>query len=286
MRRRQKAPEAETSLRLLTHKDLHEVEILLAQRSVENLFLSAKIADFDIDRRRLGKLHGFERNGRLTAVCLDAGTIFPAGFDEEAIPAFVQAIGPVRQATSILGPCVSALGLYLGLKEQWPGAWGAVSNIRQRQPLMLLEHPPTIDGDDRLRLLTTRDYDSYLAASVHMYTEEIGSSPYKYGNGYQRFVRDRLKQADAYGICEGGEVIFKADLGPKLGDHAQLQGVWVHPELRGTGLSVPALASMLRMAMRRHPRISLYVNDFNKPAIHAYERLGFRKVGALATVHY
>ena len=43
---------------------------------------------------------------------------------------------------------------------------------------------------------------------------------------------------------------------------------------------------MLRLAMERYPVISLYVNDFNAPAIASYERLGFVEVGALATVHY
>lgn len=275
-----------TGLRPLGPDDLHDVEALLAERPIENLFLASKIAQFGIDRRRVGRLHGFERDGRLTAVCLDGGTIFPAGFDPDAVPAFVRAIGPVRQATSILGPCMTALGVYVGLVERWPGGWRQVSNVRQRQPLMLLDRPPVVDGDERVRLLTTRDFDSYLAASVHMYTEEIGSSPFKYGSGYERFVKERLKQDDAYGIVVDGEVVFKADLGPKLDGHTQLQGVWVHPELRGRGLSVPALASMMRQVMERFPLVSLYVNDFNTPAIRAYERLGFVTVGALATVHY
>lgn len=273
-------------LRPLGPDDLHEVEALLAQRPVENLFLAAKISQYGIDRRRVGKIHGFERDGRLTAVCLDGGTIFPAGFDPDAVPAFVRALGPSRTAASILGPSMTALGLYVGLIERWPGAWGKVSNVRQRQPLMVLDSPPANDGDERVRLLSTREYESYLAASVHMYTEEIGSSPFKYGGGYERYVKERLHQGDAYGIVEGGEVVFKADLGPKLGNQAQLQGVWVHPHRRGEGLSVPALASMLRLVMERYGLVSLYVNDFNTPAIRAYERLGFRTVGALATVHY
>lgn len=275
-----------TGLRPLGPDDIHDLEVLLDQRPVENLFLAAKIAQYGIDRRRVGKIHGFERDGVLTAACLDGGTIFPAGFDAEAIPAFVAAIGPVRSAASVLGPSMTALGLYLGLKERWPGAWGRISNVRQRQPLMALEHPPARDGDPRVRLLTMAEYGSYLDASVHMYTEEIGSSPFKYGTGYERFVRDRLRQGDAYGIVEDGEVIFKADLGPRMPGHAQLQGVWVHPARRGEGLSVPALAEMLRQVMPRFPLISLYVNDFNTAAIRAYVRLGFTTVGSLSTVHY
>jgi len=179
------------------------------------------------------------------------------------------------------------LGLHVGLSERWPGSWGNVVNVRRRQPLMLLRDDPAPEPDARVRVLTTRDYTSYLDASVHMYTDEIGSSPFKYGGGYEKFVMERLRRGDAYGVVDrSGRVIFKADLGPQLGRQAQLQGVWVAPELRGSGLSVPALSGMLRLARRRFPSISLYVNDFNIPAIRAYERLGFAEVGALATVHY
>lgn len=275
-----------TRLRLLGPEDRAEVEALLAQRPVENLFLAAKVGLFGVDRRRLGKLHGFERDGALTAVCLNAGTVFPTGKDPDAIPSFVEAIGPVRRASSILGPSMAALGLFIGLAERWPGAWGSYVNVRNKQPLMVLQGSPTVEPDPRVRQLTMREFDSYLAASVHMYTEEIGSSPYKYGPGYETFVAERLKNRDAWGIVENSEVIFKADLGPKLGNHAQLQGVWVHPDHRGTGLSVPGLAGMLKDVTRTHNVVSLYVNEFNTPAIRSYEHLGFEHVGTLSTVHY
>jgi ribosomal protein S18 acetylase RimI-like enzyme len=273
-------------LRALGGADRHEALSFLAESPIENLFLASKIAAYGIDRRRLGNIHAFERDGRITSLLLDGGTVFVAGFDPEALPAFVGQLGPVRRCSSILGPSVSVLGLYVGLSERWKGSWGNVSNIRKRQPLMLLEQPPEAEADPRVRQLTRDDYTSYLDASVHMYTEEIGSSPFKYGSGYERFVMQRLVDRDAYGIVEDGKVIFKADLGPKLGRQAQLQGVWVDPALRGTGLSVPALSGMLRLAMVRYPQMSLYVNDFNAPAIRAYERLGFAEIGALATVHY
>ena len=273
-------------LRLLGPEDRAAVDTLLAQRPIETLFLAAKVALFGVDRRRLGKLHGFERDGVLTAVCLNGGTVFPAGLDPDAIPMFVDAIGPLRRASSILGPSMAALGLFVGLGERWPGGWGSYANVRRTQPLMVRRGAPDFEADPRVRLLTMRDFDSYLAASVHMYTEEIGSSPYKYGPGYESFVAERLKNKDAWGIVEKSEVIFKADLGPKLRDHAQLQGVWVHPDHRGKGLSVPALSGMLREVSKTHNVVSLYVNDFNTPAIRSYEHLGFEHVGSLSTIHY
>lgn len=274
-------------VRALTGANRDEALEFLAQSPVENLFLAAKVAAYGIDRRRLGNVFAFDRGGEIVSLMLDGGTVFVAGFDPGALPAFVGQLGPVRRCTSILGPAISVLGLHLGLTERWPASWSGVSNIRQRQPLMLLERPPLIAPDPRVRRLTADDYPSYLDASVHMYTDEIGSSPFKYGTGYERFVMQRLVDGDAFGVVdEQGKVIFKADLGPRLGDQAQLQGVWVDPALRGQGISVPALSGMLRLAMQRYPRISLYVNDFNAPAVKAYERLGFAEVGALATVHF
>ena len=273
-------------LRALGGADRREALDFLAESPIENLFLASKIDAYGIDRRRLGNVHAFERDGRITSLLLDGGTVFVAGFDPDALPAFVGQLGPIRRCSSILGPAVSVLGLFVGLAERWRGAWGSVSNVRKRQPLMLLENLPEVEPDPRVRLLTRDDYDTYLTASVHMYTDEIGSSPFKYGSGYERFVMQRLQDRDAYGIVEDGKVIFKADLGPKLGPQAQLQGVWMEPSLRGTGLSAPALSAMLRLAMKRYPQISLYVNDFNAPAIKSYQRLGFTEVGALATVHY
>lgn len=273
-------------LHALGAADRDSVLEFLARRPVENLFLASKVDAYGVDRRRLGRLFAFKRDGQISSLMLDGGTLFVSGFDADALPLFVNQLGPIRRCTSILGPAVCVLGVFVGLAERWRGAWGSVSNVRKRQPLMLLDRLPKAEPDPRVRRLTERDYSSYLEASVSMYTDEIGSSPFKYGPGYERFVMDRLRKGEAFGIVEDGVVIFKADLGPKLGRQAQLQGVWVRPERRGEGMSVPALAGMLDLAMREYPAISLYVNDFNTAAIRAYERLGFVEVGALATVHY
>lgn len=270
----------------LSRWDQAPLEAFLQQQPVENLFLIAKLREYGMDRRRVGRLLAYQRDGRFTAVLLDGGTVFVAGEDEAAIAPFAEAIGPIRRATSILGPSRMALPLFQALRRRYDNGWSTVSNVRRCQPLMVIDTPPHAAPDPRVRQLTTREYHSYLEASIHMYTEEIGSSPFKYGGGYETFVKQRLKQGDAWGIVEDGEVIFKADLGPRIPEQAQLQGVWVHPELRGSGLSVPALSGMLHQVMEQTPLVSLYVNDFNAPAVKAYERLGFQQVGSLSTVHY
>ncbi len=273
-------------LRTLDSRDRDRVMEFLEASPYENLFLTSKVEQFGVDRRRLGRIHAFQRGSEISALCLDGGTIFVTGNDSEALPHFVHELGSFRRATSIVGPTFPALGLFIGLAERWRDQWGSVSNVRRRQPLMVLDRPVAAEGDPRVHRLGDEVFESYLEASVMMYTDEIGSSPFKYGPGYESFVLSRLREGDAYGIVVDGEVIFKADLGPRHKGQVQLQGVWVKPELRGQGLAVPALAEMMRIVMRDFDTVSLYVNDFNSAALRTYERLGFETVSSLSTVHY
>lgn len=274
------------AIKTLQVRDRQRVVEFLQRDPYENLFLLSRVDEWGIDRRRLGRLLAFERGGDIQGLCLDGGSLFVTGNEPEALPHFVREIGRWRRCSSILGPTFPALGVFLGLSQRWRSQWGTVSNVRRNQPVMLLDGPPKVEPDPRVMRLSRQDFQSYLDASVDMYTEEIGTSPFKYGPGYETFALDRIDGGDAFGIVEKGEVIFKADLGPRHGRQVQLQGVWLKPELRGTGQSAAMLAGMLMLAQRRFPEVSLYVNDFNVPAIKTYERLGFRQVGALSTVHY
>jgi predicted GNAT family acetyltransferase len=75
----------------------------------------------------------------------------------------------------------------------------------------------------------------------------------------------------------GGELLFKMDIGCASNRGAQIQGVYVPPEARGQGMGTEAMAACCTLAFDRHPTLSLYVNDFNAPAVALYERLGFQR---------
>ena len=89
----------------------------------------------------------------------------------------------------------------------------------------------------------------------------------------------------AYARFDGETVMFKAEVGSLSRTVALIQGVWVHPQLRGRGLAAPAMAAVVRAIqrdMRRTP--SLYVNQYNHAARRTYDRIGFRQVGTFASV--
>ena len=46
------------------------------------------------------------------------------------------------------------------------------------------------------------------------------------------------------------------------------------------------MAAVVELARQTAPTVSLYVNDFNHPAVATYRRVGFVDVGEFATIHY
>ena len=83
------------------------------------------------------------------------------------------------------------------------------------------------------------------------------------------------------------QVLFKADIGIRARRIVQVQGVWVHPEVRNQGLGAAGMAAVVqRTRDKGHSTVSLYSNDYNETALRMYARVGVEQVGTFATVMY
>jgi predicted GNAT family acetyltransferase len=120
-----------------------------------------------------------------------------------------------------------------------------------------------------------------------MFAEELGVSPHV-SPGTAAFlarVRGLISERRAFASADfRGQIVFKAEIGAVSRHTAQVQGVWVRPDLRGRGIGARGLATVLAHALTIAPSVSLYVNDFNVPARRMYARLGMREHATLATV--
>ncbi|GAA1397237.1 GNAT family N-acetyltransferase [Luteococcus peritonei] len=274
-------------LRILGNDDLDEVMGLLLGSPLENLFVASRVEAGGLDPFMLGcQVVGWEEGGRLTSLCHAGSNLVPVAADEAAVEAYVRYLGPRRRAASVMGVAGPTLALWEALSQRWGGAWSQVRDLRPEQPLMSISSEPTADGDARVRPITMADFEAYFDAAVKMYTEEVGVSPLEATGSYRNHVRRTIEQGRAFGIVEDGRVLFKSDVGCASGMFCQVQGVWLHPELRGRGLSAPAMVQVVRLCQERWPVVSLYVNDFNTPAVKLYEHVGFTRVGTFATVLY
>jgi hypothetical protein len=56
-------------------------------------------------------------------------------------------------------------------------------------------------------------------------------------------------------------------------------GVWTHPAFRRKGHGRELLREVCGHLFRKGKTVTLFVNDFNAPAIALYEGLGFQRIG-------
>jgi predicted GNAT family acetyltransferase len=126
-----------------------------------------------------------------------------------------------------------------------------------------------------------------LPACVAMFTEEVGVSPVAVDGGaaYRVRVAELIRSGRSFARIEQGRVLFKAEIGSVTPSACQVQGVWVAPDLRGRGLSVPAMAAVIDISLREiAPVVGLYVNDFNAPARATYRHVGMSDRGTFMSV--
>lgn len=275
-------------VRVLGREDIPAAIRVLSARPVENVFVAARVRAAGLDPASLGcPVWGYERDGALVSLCHAGSNLVPVNADDDALDAWTEYAGQHRVCASIIGPSEVAMSLWHRLGRRWGSSWADVRDVRPHQPVMTIAADPDVAPDPRVRAVTLEHWDAYTEAAVKMYTEEIGVSPVSGSSaGYRFYVRQLITSGRAFGLFDGDRVLFKADLGSVSGSVCQVQGVWLDPELRGRGLAAPAMAAVVQLARSVVPTVSLYVNDYNRPARATYSRVGFRQVGEFATIHY
>jgi len=240
----------------------------------------------DLSQRRLGgQLWGLEdaANG-LRAAAFSGGNLIPVGDDLDALELIAaQLARSGRSCSSIVGAAVSVEVMWAVLARRW----GPARAVRASQPLLSTQLVPAIQADRQVRPVRPAELPRFLPAAVSMFTEELGISPIgaDNGRGYQARVAELINAGRAFARFDArGEVEFKAEIGVLGTATAQIQGVWVRPDLRGRGIGTAAMAAVIRFALGLAPSVSLYVNDYNIPARRMYDRLGMRQVSTLRTV--
>ena len=274
-----------STLRVLDQRDLPDVLALLGRDPVANTFVAARVHAVGLDPWKLGgELWGHMVGGKLTALCYTGANLVPVEAGPEAVDAFAdRARRRGRRSSSIVGPRSSTERLW----DQLEPFWGPARDVRRCQPLLAISAPPRIYADPQVRRVAAHELDTVLPACIAMFTEEVGVSPVGSDGGalYRSRVNELILAGRSFARFEGGEVVFKAEIGSVTPQACQVQGVWVHPERRGEGLSVAGMAAVVAIALADiAPVVSLYVNDFNAPARAAYRRVGFTEVGTFMSV--
>ncbi|MGN6791550.1 MAG: GNAT family N-acetyltransferase [Streptosporangiaceae bacterium] len=274
-----------TRLRLLTDRDRDDALAVCDRDPVANVFVRARLQASGLDPVRLGaQVWGFHESGRLESLCYVGANMVPVQAGPDAVAAYAErARKHGRRCSSIAGPAAAVGDLWRRLAPYWDRP----REIRDRQPLMAIASEPLVNPDPGVRLVQPGEVGILLPASIAMFTEEVGISPIGADGGaaYRSRVSELVACGRSLAKIEGGQVVFKAEIGAVTADACQVQGVWVPPELRGRGHASRGMASVVAFARSSlAPVVSLYVNDFNLPARAAYRRVGFTEVGTFMSV--
>jgi predicted GNAT family acetyltransferase len=259
---------------------------LIEQDPVRHCFLAARLEQTKQSKFRPSypDLLGYFDDGNLKSVLMTGANIVPVNTSLIARQEFATVLNRSgRRSSSIVGPAEEVLDLW----SRVSASWGPAREVRSNQPVLSMRTNSSVEIDHDVRYSNLSDLEDLVPACIAMFTEEVGISPTINGGGnaYRNRISELVSSRRSFVKYLGSELVFKAEIGTVGAGVAQIQGVWVKPEHRGKGISVSAMAAVVKLVLADvAPVVSLYVNDYNEVALKTYRSVGFEQVDTFATV--
>jgi uncharacterized protein len=152
--------------------------------------------------------------------------------------------------------------------------------VRLNQPVYAIRGRLDYPDLSESRYSTTRDLEMLVPVCAAMHREEVGIDPLERdAAGYRERVRELVEQKRSVIRTVDGTIAAKCEYSAVTNDAVQLMGVWTSPRFRRRGYGRALLREVCGHLARHGKTVTLFVNDFNLPAIGLYESLGFQQIG-------
>jgi predicted GNAT family acetyltransferase len=274
--------EGRWSLRLLSEDDFKGALEFLQRDPLINVYLISRL----LEERTLAatQIAVVRYNGAIVLVASLATNIVLAGdpsISDDITEAAISLIAdrilmrmlPVR---AIISPAHLVEALWSGLRSRLDPP----TVVRMNQPIYALGRTLAFPDLTVARYSTMRDLDQLVPACAAMHKEEVGIDPLERdASGYRERIRELVEKKRSVIRVEEGGIAAKCEYSAVTPDSVQLMGVWTHPRFRRRGLSRELLGEVCGHLSRKGKTVTLFVNDFNTPAIALYESLGFKRIG-------
>ena len=260
-------------LRLIGEADRGALEALLAPDPGKNIYLLGVLDEFGLGGAgRAHAFYGSPATGALRAVLLvtQTGLWVP----EAADPRDVRAFGAGLRTL----PLLTSVGDRSLVDELWIARTGGrrprLARIQRLLQLTAEEMGPWVTP--QLRLAREEELPALVEASAQMQLEDLGVDPRSIDEqGHARRCLERIRQSRTWLVADGGQILFKADVGATSRHGAQIEGVFTARSCRRQGVATKALGQLSRTLLSSLPRLTLHVDERNEAALGLYRKLGF-----------
>ncbi len=163
---------------------------------------------------------------------------------------------------------------------------GQAMRLACRELLFELKTPLEAQSEvEGLRLATIEDL--HLVAPVHaaMAEAESGINPLeKDREGFLNRCARRISKNRVWVVVKDGRLVFKADVQAETPEVIYLEGVYVNPEERGSGIGRRCFTQLCQSLLTRTRSICVLVNEENEKAHAFYRMCGFRRISNYDTI--
>lgn len=270
-------PDPDVSLEVseLSESDTNEVVAFLAERPVHTVCMMGMIRDNGlISEHNRGTFYGCRNSeGRLEGVAL----IGHATLIE------TRTRGAIREL-ALTAQIYGRLHMIMAEQSKVEEFWNCYADEGQPMRLacreLLFELDRTVETSKKVegvRLATIEDLD--LIAPVHaaMAEAESGINPLETDReGFLSRCARRIGKDRVWVLIEDGELIFKADVQAETSEVIYLEGVYVDPSFRATGLARRCFTQLCNTLLAKAPTLCVLANEDNEAAHVFYRMCGFR----------
>lgn len=259
----------------LTNENKAEILSFLAERPLHTVYLAGFILDNGVvSLLNRGSFYGYRNSeGRLEGIALIGhATLFEIR-SEEALAAFASLAQKCSRTHMLLGE-MEKVELFWNLYSEG----GQAPRLMCRELLFEQRFPVEVKKPVQgLRRATLRDLEMLLPVHAQLAFEDSGVNPMeKDPNGFRLRSARRIEQGRVWVLIEDGRLIFKADIVSDTPEVIYMEGIYVAPENRGSGIGRRCLSQLTRNLLVHTKTVSLLVNEQNNTATDFYLKAGFR----------
>jgi predicted GNAT family acetyltransferase len=211
-----------------------------------------------------------------TNIVLAADPAAPRDLTDTAI-AFIadRIVSRMLPVRAIISPAELVESLWQHLKSRFDPP----TVVRMNQPIYAIRRRFDFPDLSEARYATLGDLDQLVPACAAMHKEEVGIDPLERDAvGYRERIRELVERKRSIVRVVDRKIVAKTEFSAVTNDVVQLMGVWTHPQFRRHGYANATLREICGHLFRKGKSVTLFVNDFNQPAMALYEGLGFQRI--------